>query len=63
MVDLLMWHPITTGACQSGHTLPGFEPDQGGLITSTLLPLVVVPAGFTLIDDLENKFRNKFSIY
>jgi HAE1 family hydrophobic/amphiphilic exporter-1 len=31
----------------------------GGLITSTLLTLVVVPVIYTLIDDLENKFRKK----
>ncbi len=31
----------------------------GGLITSTLLTLVVVPVVYTLIDDLENKFRKK----
>jgi HAE1 family hydrophobic/amphiphilic exporter-1 len=30
----------------------------GGLITSTLLTLVVVPVVYTLIDDLEIKFRN-----
>jgi HAE1 family hydrophobic/amphiphilic exporter-1 len=29
----------------------------GGLITSTLLTLVVVPVVYTLIDDLENKFK------
>lgn len=29
----------------------------GGLITSTLLTLVVVPVVYTLVDDLENKFR------
>jgi HAE1 family hydrophobic/amphiphilic exporter-1 len=29
----------------------------GGLITSTLLTLVVVPVVYSLIDDLENKFR------
>jgi multidrug efflux pump subunit AcrB len=29
----------------------------GGLITSTLLSLVVVPAVFTFVDDLENGFR------
>jgi HAE1 family hydrophobic/amphiphilic exporter-1 len=31
----------------------------GGLITSTLLTLVVVPVVYTLIDDLENKFKKK----
>jgi Cu/Ag efflux pump CusA len=29
----------------------------GGLITSTLLSLLVVPAVFTYIDDLERLFR------
>jgi HAE1 family hydrophobic/amphiphilic exporter-1 len=29
----------------------------GGLITSTLLTLVVVPVVYSLIDDLENKFK------
>ena len=29
----------------------------GGLITSTLLTLIVVPVVYTLIDDLENKFK------
>jgi HAE1 family hydrophobic/amphiphilic exporter-1 len=33
----------------------------GGLITSTLLTLVVVPVDYTLIDDIENKIRSKFS--
>jgi HAE1 family hydrophobic/amphiphilic exporter-1 len=33
----------------------------GGLITSTLLTLVVVPVVYTLIDDLENKFKSRFS--
>ena len=31
----------------------------GGLITSTLLTLVVVPVVYTLIDDLENRFKKK----
>ncbi|HEX9020322.1 MAG TPA: efflux RND transporter permease subunit, partial [Nitrospirota bacterium] len=31
----------------------------GGLITSTLLTLVVVPVVYTLIDDLENVFKKK----
>jgi hydrophobic/amphiphilic exporter-1 (mainly G- bacteria), HAE1 family len=31
----------------------------GGLITSTLLTLVVVPVVYTLIDDMENKFKKK----
>jgi HAE1 family hydrophobic/amphiphilic exporter-1 len=31
----------------------------GGLITSTLLTLVVVPVVYTLIDDLENFFKKK----
>ena len=31
----------------------------GGLITSTLLTLVVVPVVYSLIDDLEQKFRKK----
>jgi HAE1 family hydrophobic/amphiphilic exporter-1 len=31
----------------------------GGLITSTLLTLVVVPVVYSLIDDLENKFKKK----
>ena len=31
----------------------------GGLITSTLLTLVVIPVVYTLVDDLENFFRKK----
>ena len=31
----------------------------GGLITSTLLTLVVIPVVYTLVDDLENYFRKK----
>ena len=31
----------------------------GGLITSTLLSLLVVPAGFTFIDDIEQFFKRK----
>jgi HAE1 family hydrophobic/amphiphilic exporter-1 len=31
----------------------------GGLITSTLLTLVVVPVAYTLVDDLENYFRKR----
>jgi HAE1 family hydrophobic/amphiphilic exporter-1 len=31
----------------------------GGLITSTLLTLVVVPVVYTLVDDLENYFRKR----
>jgi multidrug efflux pump subunit AcrB len=31
----------------------------GGLITSTLLSLIVVPAAYTALDDLGNKFRRK----
>lgn len=32
----------------------------GGLITSTLLTLIVVPVGFSLMDDFETWFRKKF---
>ena len=31
----------------------------GGLITSTLLTLVVIPVAYTMVDDLENFFRKK----
>jgi HAE1 family hydrophobic/amphiphilic exporter-1 len=31
----------------------------GGLITSTLLTLVVIPVVYTLVDDLENFFKKK----
>jgi HAE1 family hydrophobic/amphiphilic exporter-1 len=31
----------------------------GGLITSTLLTLVVIPVVYTLVDDLENFFKTK----
>ncbi len=31
----------------------------GGLITSTLLTLVVIPVVYTLVDDLENSFRKR----
>jgi multidrug efflux pump subunit AcrB len=31
----------------------------GGLITSTLLTLVVVPVVYTLVDDFENFFKKK----
>jgi predicted RND superfamily exporter protein len=31
----------------------------GGLITSTLLTLVVVPVVYSIIDDLENFFKKK----
>ena len=31
----------------------------GGLITSTLLTLVVIPVAYTLVDDLENWFKRK----
>ena len=31
----------------------------GGLITSTLLTLVVVPVVYTLVDDLENVFNKR----
>jgi multidrug efflux pump subunit AcrB len=31
----------------------------GGLITSTLLTLVVVPVVYTIIDDLENFFMKR----
>ncbi|MGE5172490.1 MAG: efflux RND transporter permease subunit, partial [Betaproteobacteria bacterium] len=31
----------------------------GGLITSTLLTLVVIPVVYTIVDDLENFFKNK----
>jgi len=31
----------------------------GGLITSTLLTLVVIPVVYTLVDDLENLFKKK----
>jgi hypothetical protein len=33
----------------------------GGLITSTALTLVMVPAGFTLIDDIERWLGRKFA--
>jgi multidrug efflux pump subunit AcrB len=41
---------------------PGFRSPMaiaviGGLITSTLLSLLVVPAVFTIVDDLENVLR------
>ena len=29
----------------------------GGLITSTLLSLIVVPVAYTLVDDLRQRFR------
>ncbi|MNK82989.1 Cobalt-zinc-cadmium resistance protein CzcA [compost metagenome] len=32
----------------------------GGLITSTLLTLIVVPVGFSLMDDFQNWYRRKF---
>lgn len=32
----------------------------GGLITSTLLTLIVVPVVYTYLDDLENWFRKSF---
>jgi predicted RND superfamily exporter protein len=32
----------------------------GGLITSTLLTLVVVPVVYTLVDDLENFLKKKW---
>jgi len=32
----------------------------GGLITSTILSLVVVPAAFTLVDDVEEWLVSKF---
>jgi len=32
----------------------------GGLITSTLLTLIVVPVGFSLMDDFQNWYRKKF---
>jgi hypothetical protein len=32
----------------------------GGLITSTALTLVIVPAAFTLIDDIERWFAPRF---
>ncbi len=31
----------------------------GGLITSTLLTLVVIPVVYTLVDDLENFFKEE----
>jgi HAE1 family hydrophobic/amphiphilic exporter-1 len=31
----------------------------GGLVTSTLLTLVVVPVVYTIIDDVESKFKKK----
>jgi hypothetical protein len=34
---------------------------MGGLITSTALTLVIVPAAFTLIDDIERWLGPKFS--
>ena len=33
----------------------------GGLITSTVLSLVVVPAAFTLVDDAEEWLVHRFS--
>jgi len=33
----------------------------GGLITSTVLSLIVVPAAFTLVDDVEEWVVGKFS--
>jgi hypothetical protein len=33
----------------------------GGLITSTLLSLLVVPAGFTFIDDIEQFFKRQLA--
>jgi HAE1 family hydrophobic/amphiphilic exporter-1 len=33
----------------------------GGLITSTLLTLVVIPVVYTLVDDLENRFKKRSS--
>ena len=33
----------------------------GGLITSTVLSLVVVPAAFTLVDDAEDWLAHRFS--
>jgi Cu/Ag efflux pump CusA len=32
----------------------------GGLITSTLLTLIVVPVGFSLMDDFQTWYRRKF---
>ena len=33
----------------------------GGLLTSTLLSLLVVPAVFTYVDDLQNWLRRRFT--
>ena len=33
----------------------------GGLITSTLLTLVVVPVAYTIVDDIESKFKKVFA--
>ena len=63
MVDLLMWHPITARRMPKRAYATGIRADPIGLITSTLLPLVVVPVGFTLIDYLENKLRTAFSYH
>jgi multidrug efflux pump subunit AcrB len=45
------------GAADSSFRSPMSVAVIGGLITSTVLSLLVVPAVFTYIDDLEHWFR------
>jgi hydrophobe/amphiphile efflux-1 (HAE1) family protein len=53
--------PIALGfAADSSFRAPMAIAVIGGLISSTILSLVVVPAAFTLIDDAENRLMRRF---
>ncbi|MGJ4802476.1 efflux RND transporter permease subunit [Luteimonas sp. SDU82] len=53
--------PIALGlTADASFRMPMAVAVIGGLITSTVLSLVVVPAAFTLVDDLEERLMAKF---
>ena len=60
MVAGMLPAALGTGG-DSGFRAPMGVAVIGGLITSTLLTLVIVPAFFTLIDDLERWFAPRIA--
>ena len=54
--------PIALGfTADASFRMPMAVAVIGGLITSTVLSLVVVPAAFTLVDDAEEWLVHRFS--